>query len=200
MQSVSDLFSDPTEDLVQHSFEDLAHALYLRGQRLGFSKITDKTKWREAVIAEKLGHDVFPKVSAGRHSQKLGADAKNPQTGANAEYKTQAITESQIRNLLGQKKKNGAKYTPLTVLGVYNGAYTQAAIEHYRNIEHYFGVFYQERCLLIIQPPTSTVVDQLTQNLSSKKSGTTNLNTVRITLGVDTYQTVWSNREWFPHG
>ena len=42
-----------------YSYEDLAHAMYLMGERDGAQKITDKTQWREFVIAEKLGHKVF---------------------------------------------------------------------------------------------------------------------------------------------
>ena len=42
----------------QLTIQQLAHALYLKGEKEGYDKVTDKTKWRELVIAENLGHTV----------------------------------------------------------------------------------------------------------------------------------------------
>ena len=47
------------------SYEQLANALYLKGEQDGFVKVTDKTKWREPVMADKLGHKAHSKISAG---------------------------------------------------------------------------------------------------------------------------------------
>jgi len=69
------------EELVKnHTIEELAHALYLKCETYGVYKGTDKTKWREIVTAEKLFHEVFEKISAGKNSDKYGADAYDPST------------------------------------------------------------------------------------------------------------------------
>ena len=41
-------------DIENSTYEELANALYLKGEKDGFSKVTDKTKWREPVILKKL--------------------------------------------------------------------------------------------------------------------------------------------------
>jgi hypothetical protein len=191
-------------DLTQFSYEELAHALYTKGKRDGYHKVTDKTKWREAVTAEKLGHVTFKKISAGKNSDKYGADADNPVTGKKAEYKSQALEEAQINNLLQRVKsaKTGSRYAPLTVGGVYNGAYSHEAVDRYLEHEHYFGIFYEERCLMIIRPRQETVIDQLRSEIdrrkNSNKGGSTNLNTVRINLGdKHLYDVAWKDEDWF---
>ena len=189
-------------DLAQFSYEQLAHALYVKGKQAGFHKITDKTKWRELVMAEKLGHQCFPKISAGRLSERRGADA-DTQTGHKAEYKSSAIEDHQLRNLLRQARGNsGSTYAPLTIGGVYNGAYTYEAIDSYNHHQHYFGLFYQELCVLIIRVHNHEVDRQLRQELDRRaklaRPGTTNLNTVRICLDrTDLYEVAYRNDQWF---
>ena len=54
----------------EFSYEEIAHALYLKGEKDGYSKITDKSKWHEPVMAEKLGHlidDLRISFRAGNH-------------------------------------------------------------------------------------------------------------------------------------
>ena len=117
-----------------YSYEDLAHAIYVKGERDGFQKITDKTQWREQVIADKLGHQAFDKISAGKGSIKYGADAfEDLITKQTAEYKSKSITDSEVRNLTEKvrNEKTGLTFAPLKVPGVYNGAYTDEAIEAY---------------------------------------------------------------------
>ena len=55
----------------QLTYEELAAALYVKGEIDGFHKVTDKTKWREPVMAEKLGHKAHTKISAALMSTAL---------------------------------------------------------------------------------------------------------------------------------
>ena len=183
-----------------YSYEDLAHALYLKGERDGVQKITDKTQWREFVIAEKLGHKAFDKISAGKGSDKYGADAYEAD-GQTAEYKSKAISDKEVRNLTEKirNERTGLRFAPLKVPGVYNGAYSQEAIDAYSNHNHYFGVFWKERCVMIIKPHTDFVIDTLTENNNNRKEGaTTNLNSVVVGLGdTSNYEVAFKDEEWF---
>jgi hypothetical protein len=182
-----------------------AHMLAVIGKQLGYPKITDKTKWREPIMAGILGHKAFENISAGKNSDKYGADAIDESTGIMSEYKTKSIKDNEIRNLV-QKVKNknkGTKFSPLTVPGVYNGAYTHEAVDAYEKHNHYFGVFYDELCVLIIKPHKAEVMKQLREELDRRanlgdKKQTSNLNTVTINLG-DThlYEVAYRNDKWF---
>lgn len=180
---------DINQSLLELSFEQLAHAMYIKGEQEGYSKITDKTKWRECVTAEKLGHIAHKKISAGAGKEEYGSDAYDSVNEVYAEYKSQAIEVKKVRNLLREVKnaKSGAKFAPLVVKGVYNGAYTYEAIDAYEKCDHYFSVFYKEKCVLIIKVDTSEVVRQLRTTLSKRLAkaniATTNCNQVHISLG-----------------
>lgn len=166
-----------------YTFEELSSALYRKGEGEGYHKVTDKTKWREPVMAEKLEHVAHTKISAGKDSDKYGSDAYDASTGSMAEYKTKALDDKELRNLFQSPKPRGGNYVPLTISGVYNGAYKDSAIEAYSHIDHYFGVFYKELCVLIIQVNTEEVIRQLTFNHENRAVGqSTNLNTVKIKL------------------
>jgi len=190
-------------DLTQFSYEELANALYRKGKAAGFHKITDKTKWREPVMAEKLGHIAFTKISAGKDSDKYGADADNPQSGRKAEYKSAALEDRNLRNLLRLPKgKKGKTFASLTAGGVYNGAYNHAAVDRYADHEHYFGLFYEELCVLIIRVKNSEVERQLREEINRRaeksSNGSTNLNTVSINLDqTDLYDVAYKNERWF---
>ena len=191
-------------DIDQYTLEDLSSALYRKMEKLGFSKGTDKTKWSEPVIAEKLGHTAHAKISAGKGKDEYGSDATT-QDKNHAEYKSKTLNESDLNNLLervyGKKKQN--QYVPLTVSGVYNGYnsnYETASVE-YAKIEHYFGVFYQEKCVLVIKVNTDYVMKTLNANYEAfkkKGSGTTNLNTVSVNLA-DThlYTVAYKDQEFY---
>ena len=192
------------KDLIKFSYEELAHALYVKGKQDGYHKITDKTKWREAVVAEKLGHRAFTKISGGRDSDKFGADADDPITGRKAEYKSSAIEDKQVRNLLEKIKsvKTGSRYVPLTVGGVYNGAYTHEIIDKYVDHDHYFGIFYEELCVMVMRVDTKEVIKQLRSEVDRrsklKRKSSTNLNTVRLNLkDRHLYQLVYRDEAWF---
>ena len=187
------------------TIEEIARALYLKCENYGLQKGTDKTKWREAVTAELLNHDVFEKISAGKDSDQYGADARNPLTGKKAEYKSQAILSKEIRNLCEHKKNSGGNFSPLTIRGVYNGAFYQEAIDSYYKNEHYFTTFYKEQPLLICQIDPEVVRSQLEDGLAkmeeNRKAGkkvTTNCNTVKVSLSdTDSYKICYRNDEWF---
>jgi len=187
------------------TYEQLAAALYLKGEMDGFHKVTDKTKWRELVMAEKLGHRAHRKISAGAGTDEYGSDAADLAAGKMAEYKSGAIEDKQKRNLLQEvKNARGARFAPLKVSGIYNGAYTHEAIDSYANNDHYFGVFYKEQCVLIIKPDTDYVINTLRANLevtlaklAAGKKATTNLNTVKVDLGDESLYTVAYRKEEF---
>lgn len=170
--------------LEDHSVEDLANALYLATEKQGMHKGTDKTQWRELVMAKNLRHKVHTKISSGAGSDEYGSDALNEETGKFSEYKSNAIVDRQLRNFYELPKgNNGQTFAPLVVKGVYNGAYKESAIEAYSKIDHYFGVFWKERNLLIIKVNTDEVIRQLTENNANRKPGkTTNCNNVSISL------------------
>ena len=180
-----------------------AHMLSVLGKQAGYNKITDKTKWREPVMAGKLGHQAFQKISAGKNSDKYGADAFDPSTGKMAEYKTQAIEDSQLKNLLGKVKnvKKNTKYSALNIVGVYNGAYTHEAVDAYMKHDHYFGLFYDEKCILIVKPNKEYLIQTLRDGVDAilaKNAGTTNLNSVKISLkDTHLYETVYKDEDWF---
>lgn len=191
-------------DIDQYTLEELSSALYGKMEKLGFSKGTDKTKWREPVMAEKLGHTAHAKISAGKGKEEYGSDATT-QDKKHAEYKSKALNESDLNNLLERVygKKKQRQYAPLTVSGVYNGYnsnYETASVE-YAKIEHYFGVFYKEKCVLIIKVNTDYVMDTLNANYEAfmkKTGGTTNLNTVSVNLA-DThlYTVAYKDQEFY---
>lgn len=183
--------------------EEISHALYLEMERLGFSKGTDKTKWREPVMADILGHTAHKKISAGAGKLEYGSDAKDTEAGIYAEYKAKSIVDGDLGQLLGKVKykKTGKKYVPFTVKGIYNGAYTSESIDKYAKIDHYFGVFYKELCVLIIKVNTEYVIKTLRSGLvkmNKKKNGTKNLNKVSVNLG-DThlYEVAYRNEIWW---
>lgn len=190
-------------DFNQFSYEELAHALYAKGKAHGFHKVTDKTKWRELVMAEKLGHRALPKISSGKNTEGYGSDAVDHVNSRKAEYKSKAIEDRELRNLFGLPRgRTGKTYASLVVGGVYNGAYTPEAVDVYEHIDHYFGLFYEELCVLIIKPHTQEVVGQLRAELdrraTSAKKGSTNLNTVSIDLKhTQLYTVAYKNQQWF---
>ena len=186
-------------DLTEHSFEDLASAICKKGKKEGYPKVTDKTKWREPVMAAKLNHTAHKKISAGVGKDEYGSDAYDSKNNVYAEYKTMSLSDKDLRNLFQSKKRNGKTYAPMKVKGVYNGAYKTSAIAAYENIDHYFGVFYDEECVLIIKPRTDFVMSQLRENNAKRKPGaTTNCNTAIVDLGDEsTYEVAYKKESFF---
>ena len=183
------------------TYEELANMLYLKGEKDGYSKITDKSKWHEPVMANKLGHTAHKKISAGAGSLEYGSDAKDDSNGIYAEYKAKCAVDKDLGQLLGKVKykKTGERYVPFTVPGIYNGAYKEDAIVKYSKIDHYFGVFYKELCILIIKVNTEYVIETLRNGMLKMTEGKTkNLNTVEVNLG-DThlYEVAYRNEIWW---
>ena len=99
-------------DIENLTYEELANALYLKGEKDGYSKVTDKTKWREPVIAEKLGHIAHKKISAGAGTLEYGSDAKDENNGIYAEYKSKSIEDDDLKNLFERVyTKSGRTYS-----------------------------------------------------------------------------------------
>jgi len=194
-------------DLSKLTYEELAHALYMKGKADGYPKVTDKTKWREPVMAEKLGHVAHEKISAGKGSDAYGSDAYDPRTGRMAEYKSSAIDDAKARNLRQELKRDGSRFAIYKAAGVYNGAYTHEAIDAYAGVDHYFGVFFEEVCVLIIKVDTEFVANTLRNILNEKeelrrttgRKITTNCNTVNVHLTNDAehYEIAYYNAEFF---
>jgi len=189
------------ENFEKYTYEEIANMLYLKGEKDGYSKITDKSKWHEPVMAEKLGHTAHKKISAGAGSLEYGSDAKDVSNEIYAEYKAKCAVDKDLGQLLGKVKykKTGERYVPFTVPGIYNGAYKDDAIEKYSKIDHYFGVFYKELCILIIKVNTDYVIETLRNGMLKMTEGKTkNLNTVEVNLG-DThlYEVAYKNETWW---
>ena len=184
-----------------YTFEELQHATYMKGLARGIHKITDKTGWRECVIADLLDHEVYAKISSGAGTLGEGSDALNKRTGKRSEYKSQAIEKDNIKNLLQKTYKRGDKiktYVPLKIRGIYNNAMKSGAIESYKEIDHYFGLFYREKCVLIIRVETEYVISSLKEQVIKRKNASsTNLCTVTVDLGKkELYDVVYDNRKW----
>jgi len=193
-------------DIDKYTYEEIANALYRKGKKDGHPKVTDKTKWHELVMAEKLGHLAHKKISAGHGTDVYGSDAWDNFHTKYAEYKSKAIEDKQLRNLFQQIKNvySGTTYVPLTAVGIYNGFnnnYEIASVE-YAKKDHYFGILYEELCVLIIKVNTDYVMNTLEANyqkfVAKGKRGTTNLNTVSVNLGdTELYTVAYKNEEFY---
>ena len=190
-------------NITDFSIEELANALYLKCEERGIHKGTDKTKWREAVVADKLGFTTHAKISAGKGKDEYGSDAFAPD-GTAAEFKSKALDESDLKNLFQSPYGKGKTYAPLKVSGVYNGYnsnYETASVA-YAEIDHYFSLFYKEKCVLIIKVNTDYVMNCLNENynkfVAKGKKGSTNLNSVIISLGdTDNYTVAYRDEDFF---
>ena len=172
-------------ELTKLSYEELAHALYMKGIQDGHSKITDKTGWREKVVGDKLNHEVYKSISSGKGTLGEGSDAKCRKSGQRAEYKSKALEDKNLNNLFERpySHRSTGNYAPREITGIYNNAMKPGAIESYKEIDHYFGLFYRERCVLIIKVDTNHVVSSLRSQVEKRKNATsTNLCTVEVTL------------------
>jgi len=187
--------------LENYTYEELANAMYKKGEADGYSKITDKSKWHEPVIAEKLGHTAHKKISAGAGSLEYGSDAKDDGNEIYAEYKAKCVVDEELKNLFEKVRnvKSGKTFVPFIVPGIYNGAYKDDAIEKYSKIDHYFGVFYKELCVLIIKVDTDYVIETLKNGMLKMTEGKTkNLNTVNVNLGdTSLYEVAYKNEKWY---
>ena len=186
------------------TLEQLARALYVRMETMGYKKGTDKTKWREVVVADILGHNAHATISSGTSDSSVnyGSDATTAD-GTKAEYKSMAIEDDQLRNLYQEQKTAKTKYVSLTAVAFYNGYISNrdTAFPKYIDIEHYIGVFYKEECLAITKVKTDVVMDQLENAynkwVSKGRKGTTNCARVDVKLGdAETNEIVYWNDKY----
>ena len=103
-------------------------------------------------------------------------------------------------------KKQGIFRKKMTPVGrdtlVGNNFFTDASriyISQKCDIDHYFGVFYKELCVLVIKVNTDYVIENLRIGLSKMKPGKTkNLNTVTVDLGDShLYDIAYRNETWW---
>ena len=185
-------------ELTKLSYEELAHALYMKGIQDGHKKITDKTGWREKVVGDKLNHEVYKSISSGKGTLGEGSDAKCRNSGQRAEYKSKALEDGDLNNLF-ERPYGNRSYVPLKIQGIYNNAMKPGAIESYKEIDHYFALFYRERCVLILKVDTNHVVSSLRREVERKKNATsTNLCTVEVTLrDKHLYEVAFKEQDFF---
>ena len=147
----------------------------------GIEKPLDKSKWREIITAEDLGHELFVKASGGKkNDETYGADAFNSVAGKKSEYKSATITEVQYKKFMkGTLKK---QYSML-----YNGAYAHEHIDRYEEIDHYLSLFYKGVLVCTVKVPVEHVLETLRHNLdydnARREKGetvTTNCNAVTV--------------------
>ena len=172
------------------TLSQLSLLLFEKGLLLGFDNVFDKTKIREIMVAEKLGHNVHSTVIAGKGTINYGSDATDPVTGKKAEYKSQTLRSKDLRNLFQEIKypKKGVKFAPLTLIGMYNGFnsnFESASVE-YEKVDHYFSLFWRENPVAIYHIDTDYVMNMLIDNYnkwdSNGRQGTSNCNSVKIQL------------------
>lgn len=165
------------EEAIEWHIEQI-HILF---REEGISKPLDKSKWREYVVAKKIGHEVHKKASAGALSEQYGSDATDTQSVLH-EYKSKTLSPRQEKLF-----DNGSLNA--TIGMVYNGAYKEGAIEAYKRVKHKLTLFSETtgKLVAVIEVPTKEVVSQLQANLENMQSQikagkkkTTNCNTVYV--------------------
>ena len=138
-----------------------------------------KSKYREIIGAERLGHNLFKGASGGKNNDATyGADAVS--SGRKKEYKTVGLTPKQY----GQWLNGECSYTPTMI---YNGAYSEENINRYRDTDHIISLFYNEKNLCNVEVPIDHVTTSLFEVLYKKEERrnggekvTTNCNAVKV--------------------
>lgn len=176
----------------------LSLLLHEKGLLLGHTNIFDKTKIREVLVAEKLGHIVHDKVIAGKGTINYGSDATDA-NGKKAEYKSQTLRSKDLKNLFQEIRshKKGTRFAPLKIRGVYNGFnsnYESASVQ-YEKVDHYYSLFWKENVVAVYHIDTDYVMNRLIDNYNywnnKGRKGTSNCNTVELQLETDSdYYTV----------
>ena len=181
------------------TLSQLSLLLFEKGLLLGFDNVFDKTKIREIMVAEKLGHKVHSTVIAGKGTINYGSDATDPVTGNKAEYKSQTLRQKDLKNLFQEIRshKNGTTFAPLKIRGVYNGFNSNfdSASDEYEKVDHYYSIFWRENPVAIYRIDTDYVMNSLIDNYNkwnnNGRKGTSNCNSVELQLETDSdYYTV----------
>ena len=166
----------------ENTFEYYLGKVFELAEERGVEDPLDKSKYREIIAAETLGHNLFTGASGGKYNDATyGADATD-ENGTKVEYKSAKVTSTQYKKFLSGKLKK--KYSM-----VYNGAYDHASIERYKNIRHILNLFHKEKMIMSIEVPTDYVIETLTENLEydnrRRDNGevvTTNCNSVYVQI------------------
>ena len=126
----------------------LMKKVYEVGEKLGFPNILEKAKWKEFMMGEVLGDEVFSKSTGAVK----GADAKNKQSGEIREYKTEELkTKSAVKRFLASIVDKNSTSTFAGKM-TYNGAggvgddlgkKSRKTVNSYKDFGHYHGVFYR---------------------------------------------------------
>tara|TARA_Y100000310_G_scaffold29267_1_gene27741 strand:+ start:705 stop:1250 length:546 start_codon:yes stop_codon:yes gene_type:complete len=169
-------------ETTENNFEYHLRKVFELAEVMGVSDPLDKSKYREVITAEKLGHDLFFGASGGKHNDETyGADATDSE-GTKVEYKSCKVTKTHYEKFL--KGELNKKYSM-----VYNGAYSRENIDRYSNIRHILSLFYNEKLLMSIEVPTDHVLESLHEVLDAKNARrekgenvTTNCNSVTVTI------------------
>ena len=159
-------------------------------ETVGIHNPFDKSKYREVFTANTLGQQVFHTASAGSDAMKCGADAHDVD-GRKCEYKSYTL-KTEEGKFLWENFLNGKK---LAFRGVYNNASTKEDVESYRDIRHFFTVWYGVTLLGIYECPNDVVIEQLMRRINRVRSyKSTNGNIVSVQVTVDSC--VWVNRDF----
>ena len=175
--------SNPKRELTMTKETDFEYHLkkvFELAEEMGVSDPLDKSKYREVITANKLGHNLFFGAAGGKHNDATyGADATDSE-GRKVEYKSCKVSKKDYEKFLrGELKKKFSM--------VYNGAYSAENIERYRDTRHVLTLFYNEKLLMSIEVPIDHVIDSLYEVLERKEIRrakgervTTNCNSVMV--------------------
>ena len=177
--------SNPKRELTMTKETDFEYHLkkvFELAEEMGVSDPLDKSKYREVITANKLGHNLFFGASGGKYNDDTyGADATDSE-GRKVEYKSCKVSKKDYEKFLrGELKKKFSM--------VYNGAYSAENIERYRDTRHVLTLFYNEKLLMSIEVPIDHVINSLYEVLERKEIRrakgervTTNCNSVMVPI------------------
>ena len=178
MKKEAHMLEDKNIRLFKHHIQQIHEIAY---KEFGVSNPLDKSKWREMIVAEELGHKLFLNASGGKsNDETYGADARNVESGKKSEYKTATMTKAHY-----EKFKKGTLKKQYSL--VYNGAYDHEIIDRYEEIDHYLILFYGGENVCTVKVPVEYVIETLRRNLDAKdarraggETVTTNCNSVTV--------------------
>ena len=152
---------------------------YEIGEKLGHKNIFEKAKWKEEIMGLILGDTVFSKSTG----DVKGADATNDETGNVREYKTEELKTDKDMKRFFESVVDGTN----TYAGsmTYNGGSTREAVNSYKDIKHFHGVFHRGDIVAITEVSTDYVTSEngLMKRIINEENGgvytSTNGNGVR---------------------
>ena len=153
---------------------------YEIGEKLGHKNIFEKAKWKEEIMGLMLGDAVFTKSTG----DVKGADATNDETGNVREYKTEELKTDKDKKRFFESVVDGTN----TYAGsmTYNGGSTRKAVNSYKDIKHFHGVFYRGDVVSITDVSTNYVTSdeglmkRVIKEENGKEYASTNGNCVAV--------------------